>query len=53
MVETFERDYIERLLARSGGNITHAADAAAKNRRAFWQLMRKHGIDSGKYRGEH
>lgn len=52
VVETFERDYIERLLARSGGNITHAADAAAKNRRAFWQLMRKHGIDSGKYRGE-
>ncbi|MEO8653586.1 MAG: sigma-54 dependent transcriptional regulator [Ramlibacter sp.] len=50
-VELFERAYIERLLARCGGNITHAADAAAKNRRAFWQLMRKHGIDSGKYRG--
>ena len=50
-VEIFERDYIERLLARHGGNITHAADAAAKNRRAFWQLIRKHGIDSSKYRG--
>jgi two-component system, NtrC family, response regulator GlrR len=50
-VELFERDYIERLLARCGGNITHAADAAAKNRRAFFELMRKHGIDSGKYRG--
>ena len=50
-VETFERDYIERLLARCGGNITRAADAAAKNRRAFFELMRKHGIDSGKYRG--
>lgn len=49
-VELFERDYIERLLARHGGNITHAADAAAKNRRAFWQLIRKHGIDSAKYR---
>jgi two-component system, NtrC family, response regulator GlrR len=52
-VEVFERDYIERLLARYGGNITHAADAAAKNRRAFWQLIRKHGIDSGKYRTGH
>jgi two-component system response regulator GlrR len=52
-VALFERDYIERLLARCRGNITHAADAAAKNRRAFWQLMRKHGIDSGKYKGEH
>ncbi len=50
-VELFERDYIGRLLTRYHGNITHAADAAAKNRRAFWQLMRKHGIDSGKYRG--
>lgn len=50
-VEIFERDYIERLLARHGGNITHAADAAAKNRRAFWQLIRKHGIDSAKFRG--
>lgn len=49
-VELFERDYIERLLARYRGNITHAADAAAKNRRAFWQLIRKHGIDSAKYR---
>jgi len=52
-VELFERDYIERLLERHGGNITHAADAAAKNRRAFWQLIRKHGIDSGKYRSGH
>lgn len=52
-VESFERDYIERLLARHGGNITHAADAADKDRRALFQLIRKHGIDSGKYRVGH
>ena len=50
-VALFERDYIERVLAQHGGNITHAADAARKNRRAFWQLIRKHGIDSAKFRG--
>jgi two-component system, NtrC family, response regulator GlrR len=49
-VELFERAYIERLLARCSGNITRAANAASKNRRAFWELMRKHGIDSAKYR---
>ncbi len=52
-VESFERDFIERLLARHGGNITHAADAADKDRRALFQLIRKHGIDSGKYRIGH
>ena len=50
VVEQFERRYIEDALASCDGNITHAADAVSKNRRAFWQLMRKHGIDSGKYR---
>jgi two-component system response regulator GlrR len=51
MVEQFERGYIEDLLARHGGNITHAADAAVKNRRAFFELMKKHHIDSGRFRG--
>jgi two-component system response regulator GlrR len=51
MVEQFERTYIEELLARHGGNITHAADAAVKNRRAFFELMKKHNIDSERFRG--
>ena len=50
-VEQFERRYIEHVLSLCAGNITHAATTAAKNRRAFWQLMRKHRIDSRKYRG--
>jgi DNA-binding NtrC family response regulator len=45
VVNRFERSYIERLLFSYKGNITKAAQAAQKNRRAFWQLIRKHQID--------
>jgi two-component system response regulator GlrR len=50
VVEEFELAYIERLLQAHGGNITHAARAANKNRRAFWQLIRKHHIDPSRFR---
>jgi transcriptional regulator with PAS, ATPase and Fis domain len=45
VVNKFERSYIERLLVSHQGNITKAAQAAKKNRRAFWQLIHKHQID--------
>jgi len=45
MINEFERDYILRLLCACDGNVSEAARAAAKNRRAFWELMRKHGIN--------
>jgi two-component system response regulator GlrR len=44
VVLAFERDYLQKMLDRHQGNITHAAQAAAKNRRAFWELLRKHGL---------
>ncbi|MBV9927280.1 MAG: sigma-54-dependent Fis family transcriptional regulator [Acidobacteria bacterium] len=44
-VEEFERQYLSELLDSHGGNITRAAQAAKKNRRAFWQLLRKHHIN--------
>lgn len=47
MVRQFERNYIRGLLAAYKGNITRAAKAAGKNRRAFWELIRKHRIDVG------
>jgi DNA-binding NtrC family response regulator len=43
-VERFERAYLEQLLAAFQGNISKAARAAKKNRRAFWELMRKHNL---------
>jgi two-component system response regulator GlrR len=45
IVEQFERDYIQRLLVSYNGNISKAAQAARKNRRAFWELIRKHHVD--------
>ena len=50
VIAQFERDYISRFLLAYEGNITRAAQAAQKNRRAFWQLIRKHGIDVQKFR---
>lgn len=43
-IAEFESTYVRRLLDRNDGNISRAARAAGKNRRAFWQLMRKHRI---------
>lgn len=40
----FEKDYIQGLLLVNQGNITKAAKAAQKNRRAFWELIKKHKI---------
>lgn len=45
MTAAFEKTYIERLLLAHHGNISHAARAAQKDRRAFWELIRKYQID--------
>jgi DNA-binding NtrC family response regulator len=50
VVTQFERAYIQGLLHTYDGNITRAAQAARKNRRAFWQLMQKHRIDAQSFR---
>lgn len=44
-ISEFERDYIRRLLYAYGGNVSEAARAAGKNRRALWELIRKYRID--------
>ena len=49
-VGDFERTYLEGLMLACRGNISHAADAARKNRRAFFELLRKHGIEAGRFR---
>jgi two-component system response regulator GlrR len=50
IITEFEHDYIVRLLCACAGNVSEAARAAGKNRRAFWELVRKHGIDVGELR---
>jgi two-component system, NtrC family, response regulator GlrR len=44
-VETFERDYLSRLLATCHGNVTRAAHIAGKDRREFGRLLKKHHLD--------
>jgi ActR/RegA family two-component response regulator len=46
----FERRYIQQVLSLAQGNISEAARVASKHRRAFWQLIRKHRIDTHHYR---
>ncbi len=50
VVGEFERSYLRAYLAAFRGNIRQAASAAGKHRRAFWELMRKHSIDAGRFR---
>jgi two-component system response regulator GlrR len=49
-VAEFESAYIRELLVTHQGNISRAARAADKNRRAFWELIRKHRIDARSFR---
>lgn len=49
-IARFEKNYIQGLLSASKGNITRAAQAAQKNRRAFWQLIQKHKIDVSRFK---
>jgi Response regulator containing CheY-like receiver, AAA-type ATPase, and DNA-binding domains len=50
IIAQFETAYIQCLLLAHHGNITKAAQAARKDRRAFWQLIRKHHINPENYR---
>ncbi len=43
-VQSFEREYIESLLRRNDGNISHAAREAEIDRKYFRKLMKKYGI---------
>jgi two-component system response regulator GlrR len=49
-VAQFEKSFVEDLLILHEGNISSAARGARKNRRAFWQLIRKHQIDVRRFK---
>ena len=44
VVASFEKDYIQDLLLRHGGNISQAAREARIDRKYFRKLMRKYGL---------
>jgi DNA-binding NtrC family response regulator len=50
-VEAFERDYLTRILREHGGNVTHAARSAAKDRRDLGRLLKKYAIDPRVFAG--
>lgn len=50
VVDRFEHGYLSYMLRSTKGNIAQAASLAKKNRRSFWELMRKHKIDAEQFR---
>jgi two-component system response regulator GlrR len=47
---TFEHDYLVNLLETTGGNITHAARIAQRNRTEFYKLLARHNIDPVRFK---
>jgi DNA-binding NtrC family response regulator len=45
MIESFEREYLNRLMREHRGNVSQAAAAAGKERRELGKLLKKHRID--------
>jgi two-component system response regulator GlrR len=48
--QRFERGYIDRVLELAAGNVTRAARLAGKDRKDFYDLMRRHGVEPGAFR---
>ena len=44
LIEDFEREYLRRLLERSGNNLSRAATLARIERHYLRDLLRKHGL---------
>jgi DNA-binding NtrC family response regulator len=50
LIQNFELGYLTRLLAAHRGNITHAAKAAGKQRRALQRLIQKYDLKPRSFR---
>jgi DNA-binding NtrC family response regulator len=48
-VERFQREFVERALARSQGNVSQAALDCGLTRAAFQKILRQLGIDRGSF----
>jgi two-component system, NtrC family, response regulator GlrR len=49
-IRQFEVGYLRRLLSAHAGNVSQAARASGKHRRALTELIRKHGLDPFEFR---
>ncbi len=50
LVEDFERAYVLAALDSAGGNVAQAARRAGKDRKSFWELMQRYGVDADEFR---
>jgi DNA-binding NtrC family response regulator len=50
VIETFERDYLTRLMSEHRGNVSHAARTAGKDRRDFGKLLKKYELQPQSFR---
>ena len=48
-VQEFERAYLCNLMAATHGNVSAAGRLAGKERRTLARLLKKHGIDRGRF----
>jgi DNA-binding NtrC family response regulator len=50
VIETFELDYLQRLMSEHNGNVTRAARAAGKDRRDLGKMLKKYQINPKQFR---
>jgi DNA-binding NtrC family response regulator len=48
----FERHYLTRLMTRTSGNVSSAARLSGTERRQLGKLLKKHGIDTQRFRAQ-
>jgi len=46
----FERDYLARALRITGGNVSHAARLARRNRTEFYKLLQRHHLEPDQFK---
>lgn len=52
LVSRFTRNYAANLLAKTGGNVTRAAELSGQSRASLQKIMRRLGIKSDGFRKE-
>jgi two-component system response regulator GlrR len=48
--KAFEREYLVRILKITGGNVTHAARLAGRNRTEFYRLLERHALEPAMFK---
>jgi two-component system, NtrC family, response regulator GlrR len=48
--QSFEREYLVRLLRLTAGNAAQAAQMAGRNRTEFYKLLQRHNLEPGMFK---